>query len=174
MRSCASRHQRDSRGTCGVTYLVIPRRYAAWKVTRRYCAITGVWSAKSGAFAMGGELSFCINDLAACRGDLKEVARLVLRNYHGVTSAEVSIRKSFGDSRLRLRAAFGSPDRAVRYVRKGFREGTAWGPWAMVFQGALGRSPGAQMTRLGRRSVVLVAKPMCIASNARWQTYQQR
>jgi hypothetical protein len=42
---------------------------------------------------MCGELSFCINDLASCRGDLKEVARLVWGNYRGATSAEGSIRK---------------------------------------------------------------------------------
>jgi hypothetical protein len=38
-------------------------------------------------------MSFCINDLAACRGDLEEVARLVLKNYRGATSAEGSIGK---------------------------------------------------------------------------------
>jgi hypothetical protein len=44
-------------------------------------------------FAMGGESSFCINGLAASRGGLMEVARLVLRNYRGATSAEGSIRE---------------------------------------------------------------------------------
>jgi hypothetical protein len=45
---------------------------------------------------MGGEFSFCINDLASCRGDIKEVARLVLGNYRGATSADGSIRKIIG------------------------------------------------------------------------------
>jgi hypothetical protein len=56
----------------------------------------GVWPASSVFFAMGGELSFCINDLASNLGDLKEVARLVLGNYRGATSAEGSIRKIIG------------------------------------------------------------------------------
>jgi hypothetical protein len=34
---------------------------------------------------MGGELSFCINDLASYRGNLTKVARLVLWNYRGAT-----------------------------------------------------------------------------------------
>jgi len=75
---------------------MIPRFYAAWKVTRRYWAIMGVCPASSVFFAMGGELSFCINDLASYRGDLKEVASLVLGNYRGATSAEGSIRKIIG------------------------------------------------------------------------------
>ena len=56
----------------------------------------GVCPASSVFFAMGGELSFCINDLASYRGDRKEVARLVLGNYRGVTSVEGSIRKIVG------------------------------------------------------------------------------
>jgi hypothetical protein len=56
----------------------------------------GVWPASSVFFAMGGELSFCINDLAFCGVDLKEVARLVLRNYRGATSAKGLIRKILG------------------------------------------------------------------------------
>jgi hypothetical protein len=53
----------------------------------------GVWPDRSVFFAMGGGMSLCINDLAACRGDLKEVARWVLGNYRGATSAEGSIGK---------------------------------------------------------------------------------
>jgi hypothetical protein len=45
---------------------------------------------------MGGELFFCINDLASYRGDLKEVTRLVLGNYRGATSAAGSIIKIIG------------------------------------------------------------------------------
>ena len=56
----------------------------------------GVWPASSVFFAMAGELSFCINDLALYRGDLKEVAHLVLTNYRGATSVEGSIRKIVG------------------------------------------------------------------------------
>lgn len=55
----------------------------------------GVWPERSVFLAMGGELSFGINDLAACRGGLEEVARLVLRNYRGETSAEGLIGKVF-------------------------------------------------------------------------------
>lgn len=73
-----------------------PRLYWAQKVTRRYWAIMGVWPETSGLFTMIGELSFCINDLASYRGDLKEVARLVLGNYRGATSVEGSIRKIVG------------------------------------------------------------------------------
>ena len=68
-----------------------PRRYAACKVTRRYCAIMGVWPARSMFVAMGGESSFC---MAAPRGEFKEVACLVLENHRGVTSAEGWIRKT--------------------------------------------------------------------------------
>jgi hypothetical protein len=56
----------------------------------------GVWPDRSVFFAMGGGMSLCINDLAACRGDLKEVARLVLGNDRGATSAEGSIGKIIG------------------------------------------------------------------------------
>jgi hypothetical protein len=56
----------------------------------------GVWPAGSVFFATGGELSLCINDLASYRGDLREVARLVLGNYRGATSAEGSVRKIIG------------------------------------------------------------------------------
>ncbi|MDO9094682.1 MAG: hypothetical protein Q7U99_18840 [Rubrivivax sp.] len=56
----------------------------------------GVCPASSMFFAVGGELSFCINDLASYRGDLKEVARLVLGNYRWATSARGSIKKIVG------------------------------------------------------------------------------
>lgn len=56
----------------------------------------GVWPERSGLFAMGGELSFCIKDLAACRGDLNEVARLGLGNYRGATTAAGSVSKFIG------------------------------------------------------------------------------
>lgn len=55
----------------------------------------GVWPERSVLLTMGGEMSICINDLAACRGGLKEVARLVLGNYRGATSAEGSVGKVF-------------------------------------------------------------------------------
>jgi predicted transcriptional regulator len=48
----------------------------------------GVCPASSVFFAMGGESSSCINDLASYRGDLQEVARPVQGNYRGATSAE--------------------------------------------------------------------------------------
>jgi hypothetical protein len=51
----------------------------------------GVWPAMSVLFAVGGELSFCINDLAECRGALDEVARQVSLNYRGVTSGSMLI-----------------------------------------------------------------------------------
>jgi hypothetical protein len=56
----------------------------------------GVCPASSVFFAMGGELSFCINGLASYRGDLEEVARLILGNYRGATSAKGSTRKIIG------------------------------------------------------------------------------
>jgi hypothetical protein len=56
----------------------------------------GVWPETSVFFGTGGELSFGINDLASFRGDLKEVARLILGNYRGATSADGSIRKING------------------------------------------------------------------------------
>jgi hypothetical protein len=51
----------------------------------------GVWSERSGLFAMIGELSFCINDLPGFHSALDEVARQVFLNYRGVTSGSMLI-----------------------------------------------------------------------------------
>ena len=95
-RSSAARHHGNSRGTGEETCVLTPRLQAAWKVTRWYWAIMGVCPDRSAPLAMSGELSFCINDLAECRGDLKEDARLIRVSYRGATSAEGSVRKIMG------------------------------------------------------------------------------
>jgi hypothetical protein len=72
---------------------VSPKFYEAWKVTRWYWAILGVWPALSLLVAVGVGLLCCIKDVPAyCRG-LEEVARQIPWDCRGATSDDGSTGK---------------------------------------------------------------------------------